>query len=64
MSKVCCYGCEKRTLGCHSTCKEYEDWQRALREKRQVEHNKRLEQSVLNDYQIGRKEKMKKGKRL
>jgi hypothetical protein len=22
----CCYQCQKRTMGCHSTCKERADW--------------------------------------
>ena len=37
-----CYECPKRTMICHSTCKDYFDEQEANKAKREFEHKQRV----------------------
>ena len=59
LSKNCCYECEKRTVGCHCTCEEYDAYSTALREKRQIEYDKRMEERAYEQYVIAAKTRNK-----
>lgn len=65
-----CKDCTKRQLGCHSTCKDYIEWNKAhLKEKARLQEKERLDNaSISMDESISRKhtrakENYRKGKR-
>lgn len=60
-----CYGCEKRTINCHSTCEDYIAFSKAIRERRAMEHKKRSEENDVYRYTKDMKEKcaMQRGKK-
>lgn len=37
----CCKGCEKRYVGCHSTCEEYKEYRKGKDEEKQAKYNSR-----------------------
>lgn len=42
-----CYGCERRTVGCHATCPEYQ----AERERKKHGDRRRMSDSLADDYE-------------
>lgn len=62
MNKVPCYGCEKRTVNCHSTCEDYIAYSTALKERRAKENAERSKEKVANEFLFERKETMRKKK--
>ncbi len=50
MKKSSCQGCEKRTLGCHSTCEDYKAYSEALRQKRHIEWKKHVDEGTADGY--------------
>lgn len=58
---TCCYGCEKRTVGCHSTCEDYKAYSNEIRAKRQLEWEQRVKDAKYEGYKVEIIRKTKKG---
>ena len=57
--KNCCYGCDKRHVGCHSTCEEYlKEHKRHMAEK-EKEQKARVRDYQYNDYMVKRHDRGK-----
>lgn len=48
-----CYKCEKRALGCHSSCEEY----KSFREEKDKQKEKMRAQSITSGYEVDRQKK-------
>ena len=46
----CTKDCEKRNAVCHSVCKEYIDWRKALDEFNEQKVKKKQSEKMLDDY--------------
>lgn len=61
MGKInCCYGCEKRYLGCHAECEEYKKQREELTRIREIEKRERMKLVDLTDYDVNRHERVRK----
>lgn len=56
-----CYGCEKRTIGCHATCEDYKEFRAKLDERKRREQSFRNPVYYMRDQ--GREERERKRKR-
>ena len=45
-----CLDCEKRTVGCHSSCKEYKDFREELDIKNQLKRDAQQKRNIINGY--------------
>lgn len=50
--KDACYGCERRVVGCHSSCADYQAYCEALSEKKRKIYKERNQEKLLRDYRI------------
>ena len=55
-----CYKCKKRKLGCHSTCADYIEWAKVIRDRNRTSFRHKEEERMSNEYQIDRIRKYKK----
>jgi hypothetical protein len=51
-NNVPCYGCEKRSASCHSSCKEYKDFRQVNIERSELICRKRNEESMITETRI------------
>jgi hypothetical protein len=58
----CCFGCENRCLGCHSTCEEYNRQKAEHAAYNERNRQERAKQDFLYNVQVGAKSKKKKGR--
>lgn len=49
-----CYKCNERTLGCHTSCSEYEKYKLFIKKARDKQH----EESLINSYVAQTKDRM------
>lgn len=59
---MCCKNCKERYVGCHSTCKEYNDKKSKYDKIKQIENQKRNEIGALNDIKVNGIKRMKKNR--
>ena len=45
-----CLNCEKRHVGCHSSCEEYDEFKRNFSEKKEISRKQKENQNIVNDY--------------
>ena len=45
-----CLNCEKRHVGCHSSCEEYAEFKRNFSEKKEISRKQKEHQNIVNDY--------------
>lgn len=57
----CKFCTTKRTVTCHSTCKEYIEWKADLDSDNLIERNEKSKEKVYQDYKIKAISKTKKG---
>lgn len=50
--KDACYGCEKRVVGCHSSCADYLAYRKALTDKKCKIYKERNQEKMIRDYRI------------
>ena len=62
-SSPCKYCTTKRSMTCHSTCKEYIEWKADLDNDNQIAHDEKSKEKVYQDYNIKVISKTKKGER-
>lgn len=53
-----CKGCEKRHVGCHSECPDYQEYQKSLEEYRKTRYENKLKAQALDDVSNRGKRKM------
>ena len=49
-----CYKCEKRVVGCHSSCEDY----KTFREEKDRQNEKIRAESITADYEVNRQERI------
>ena len=59
-----CYNCEKRTLGCHSYCKEYKSYQEEKDGLKQEARAKKVAENYIVDRQVGFNDRKAKREQL
>ena len=55
-----CYKCEKRCVGCHSTCPDYKDFDEANKIRRDMLLKRHLENQMMISYKHNKLDKMKR----
>ena len=45
-----CFNCEKRHVGCHSSCEEYAEFKRNFSEKKEISRKQKELQSIVSGY--------------
>ena len=45
-----CLNCEKRHVGCHSSCEEYAEFKRNFSEQKEIKRKQKERQNIVNDY--------------
>ena len=57
-----CYKCEKRVVGCHSSCEDY----KSFREEKDRQNEKIRAESITADYEVKKQERIlsRKAKRI
>ena len=45
-----CLNCEKRHVGCHSSCEEYSEFKRNFSEKKEISRKQKELQSIVSGY--------------
>ena len=58
----CCKGCEKRYVGCHSTCEEYKEYRKEMDEQKQNKHLKREIEVYLIQQSLKKKRRKRRNK--
>lgn len=56
----CCYKCEKRHIGCHSTCEDYLRERKALDEYNEKQRKIKLEHQMFNEIKSKNNRKTKR----
>lgn len=59
---VTCKECNKRYVGCHSTCKEYTDWKADRERKNEIARMKRQAEAEIIDSIVRNCEKVRRKK--
>ena len=59
---VTCQGCDKRHVGCHSTCQEYIDWKSDREWKNEIARKKRQAEADIVDAIVRNCEKVRRKK--
>ncbi len=62
-TKSSCKGCEKRHVGCHTTCEDYKDFRATLDKEKEARIEAQKVNDVMDRYTISRVDKMRKAKR-
>lgn len=57
-----CKSCEKRFVGCHATCKDYEDYRSVLTARFKLIQAEKRKNNILNDYEMKKAERLAKRK--
>lgn len=57
-----CYGCERRSATCHSSCEDYKTYQQANRERSELISRKRDEESMVYEVKVRGIRKIEKKK--
>ena len=50
--KDACYGCERRVIGCHSSCADYQAYREALTDRNRKIRDGKAQDGLLRDYRI------------
>lgn len=58
-----CYGCEDRSITCHSECKKYIDWKAEHDARREQQAKERAFKQEYNDFKQSVIKKVRKNKR-
>ena len=45
-----CLNCEKRRVGCHSSCEEYAEFKRNFIEQKEIKRKQKERQNIVYDY--------------
>lgn len=59
---VPCYNCDKRSVGCHSSCESYKEYRKKISEKQEAIRKKKDEEEMLTDTRIRSMKKTRKVK--
>lgn len=59
---VPCYGCDKRHVGCHSSCESYKEYQKKIAEQREAIRKKKDEEAILASVHVRALDKANKKK--
>lgn len=54
---VPCYGCDKRSASCHSSCEDYKAYSKARADRSRAIHRKRAEERMVNGVLVKAAEK-------
>lgn len=60
---VTCKNCDKRYIGCHSTCREYIDWKTDRDRKNEIARKKRQAEAEMIDAKVRACEKTRRKKK-
>ena len=45
-----CLNCEKRHVGCHSSCEKYAEFKKNFMEQKEINRKQKYHQNIVNDY--------------
>lgn len=60
---TCCYGCQKRSMHCHSTCKEYAEYVKRNTERRETRGRERKARQDVYDHVLKTVDSVRRHKR-
>ena len=50
VEKMSCLNCEKRHVGCHSSCEEYAEFKKNFMEQKEVKRKQKERQNIVYEY--------------
>ena len=55
-----CFNCEKRHVGCHSSCEEYAEFKRNFMEQKEIKRKQEERQNIVVNYIIDSRERQRR----
>ena len=55
-----CFNCEKRHVGCHSSCEEYAEFKRNFSDQKEISRNQKELQNIVKGYVFESRERQRR----